>query len=55
VSEPVRVRKRKCRYCGRTFKVRPDYPKRSGCPECAPQLLSWPRDDLAEILPERPK
>lgn len=30
---------RKCRWCGRKFKVSGDYPKRVGCPDCQPQLM----------------
>lgn len=29
---------RKCRWCGRKFKVPRDYPKRVGCPDCQPAL-----------------
>jgi hypothetical protein len=40
--------RRKCRWCGRTFNAPRDYPKRTGCPDCQPQLFdgqgseSWP-------------
>src|SRR6516225_5825878 len=41
VSDPPdKLVTRKCRWCGRKFKVPREYPKRKGCPECAPQLFA---------------
>jgi uncharacterized OB-fold protein len=37
-GEREKVVERKCRWCGRKFKVPPDYPKRTGCPDCQPSL-----------------
>lgn len=49
MSDSEKVMKRKCRWCGQTFRVPRDYPKGKGCPECAPQLELGPtRDAVAE-------
>jgi len=36
-EEPVRLGRRKCRWCGRTYKA-PIGSGTAGCPDCAPRL-----------------
>jgi uncharacterized OB-fold protein len=42
-----KIVRRKCRWCGGVFKVPQDYPKRTGCPDCQPQLFD-PREMVEE-------
>ena len=36
----LRIVRRKCRWCAYTFRVPSEYPKRTGCPDCQPQLFA---------------
>ena len=55
---PDKPVKRKCRWCGHGFKVPRDYPKRTGCPDCQPQLFDGQvigveeHEELARDLPD---
>jgi hypothetical protein len=40
--EPVRMTKRKCRWCGKEYRA-PKGEKWAGCLDCQPQLVKVPR------------